>query len=91
MNGVDVGDLRGADDAIDAEITVAAGTFANANGFVGQLHVHRVHVRFRVDGDRPDIELFAGANDANRYFAAIRDQDLFKHEAADGVWRSDGQ
>ena len=39
MNRVDIGDLRGADDAIDLEIALPTGRRANANRFVRQLHV----------------------------------------------------
>jgi len=81
VNGVDVGDFRRADDSVDAKVALVAGCFADANGFVGQLDVHRVGVHLRIHGHGADIQLFAGTNDANGDFAPIRYQNLLKHLA----------
>ena len=58
--------------------------FANANGFVGHLHVHGVGVGFRIDRHRADIQFLAGADDADGDLTAVRDQNLLKH--AWGGW-----
>ena len=79
MNRVDVADFRRADDAIDLQITVGARGRADADRFVGQLHVERIDVRLGVDRQRADAEFLAGANDAERDFAAIGDEDFFEH------------
>src|SRR5207249_3441881 len=47
VNGIDVGDFRGADDAVDAQVAFVAGSFADANGFVRELHVHGIGVCVR--------------------------------------------
>ena len=81
MNGIDVGDFRGADDAVDAQVAFAAGSFADANGFVRKLHVHGIGVHLGIDGDGADVQLLAGTNDANGDFAAVRNQNFLKHVA----------
>ena len=82
MDGIHVGNLRGADDAVNPQIALAGGRLADADGLVGQLHVHRIDVRFGVDRHRADVQLLARANDADGNFAAVSDQDLLKHEVS---------
>jgi len=79
MDGVNVGDFRRADDAIDFEITLGAGAGADADGFIGELHVHGIDVRFGVDGDAFDVEFLTGADDSQGDFAAIGYEDFAKH------------
>ena len=79
MDGVDVGDFRRADDAVDAEVAFVAGGFADADGFVGQLDVHGIGVRLRINRDGADVQFLAGADDADGDFSAVGDQNFFKH------------
>ena len=79
MDGVDVGNFGGADEAVDSEVAFERGRFADANGFVGHLGVHGVSVGFGVDGDGANVEFSAGSNDAHGDFAAVGDQNFFKH------------
>ena len=79
MDGIRTGDLGGGDDAVDLEVGFLAGGGADADGFVGELDVHRIDIGLGVDGDGFDIELAAGADDAEGDFAAIGDQDAFEH------------
>ena len=79
MNRVHIRDLRCADDAVNAQITFRRRRFANANGLIGQLHVHGIGIRFRINGHRADVQFFASADDPNGYLAAIGDQNFFKH------------
>jgi len=65
MNRVHVRDFRRADDAVNPQITVRRGGLADANGFIGQLNVHGIGVRFRINGDGADVQFFAGADDPN--------------------------
>ena len=48
----------------DVEVALAAGRFANAYGFVGELHVQGVFIHRAVDRDGGNAELPAGAQDA---------------------------
>ena len=77
---IDVAHFSRAHDAIDFQITIGAGGRADADRFVGQLHMKRIHVRLRVNRERPDAEFLTGANDAERDFATICDQDFFEHQ-----------
>ena len=73
MNRVDIAHFGGAHDAIDFQITFRARRRANADRFIRQLHVERIDIRFRIDRERANAKFFAGANDAQCDFAAIRD------------------
>ena len=91
MDGVDIADFGGGDDAIDFEITLCAGSWADADGFVGGLDVKGVVIGFGVDGESTDAEVFAGADDAECDFAPICDKNFFKHiGVAEGVPRRGG-
>ena len=80
MDRVHISDFRGADDAVDPEIAVGYGGFADTNSLVRQLDMHGISIRFRVNGYRADIHLLAGANDTHRNLSTIRDKDFFKHK-----------
>jgi acetyl esterase/lipase len=43
------------------------------------LHVHRICIHFGVDGDCPNIQLFAGSNDTNGNLATIGYKNFLKH------------
>ena len=79
MNRIDVADFGRADDAVDLQIAVGARRRADADRFVGELHVERIHVRLGINRQRLDAEFLAGADDAERDFAAIGDQDFVEH------------
>ena len=81
MDGVDVGDLGGADDAAHLQVALAAGAGADADGFVRHVDVHGVHVGFGIHSDSFDIEFFAGADDADGDLTTVGDEDFFKHRA----------
>ena len=82
VDGIHVGDLGRADDPVNAQIALAGGRFADADGLVRQLHVHRVGVRLRIDRHRADVQFLAGADDADGNLAAIGDQNFLEH-----AWR----
>jgi hypothetical protein len=79
MNGVNVRDFRGADDSVNAKIAFAAGALADANRFIGELHMHGVGVRLGVDRNRADIELLARPDDAHGNLTTVGDQYFFEH------------
>ena len=78
MDGVDVGDLGGADHGGNVEVAAGALGRADADGLVGEAHVQAVAVGLRVDGDRADAQFLAGADDAQGDLAAVGDQDLLE-------------
>ena len=80
MNGVDVGDLGGADDGGNIQIALRQLRRADADGFVGKADVQRVPVGVAVDRDRADAQLLARADDAQRDLAAIGYQNFLKHD-----------
>ena len=79
MDGVGAGDLAGGDDLVDVEIAVARRRRADADAFVGEPHMHGVGVGRGMDGDGLDAEFLGGAQDAQRDFAAIGDEDFLEH------------
>ncbi len=79
MDGLDIPQFRGADDAIDAEVAVDGGGGADAVGFVGQRQVVRPAVSLREDADCFDAHFTAGADHAQGNFTAVGDQNPLKH------------
>ncbi len=82
MDRVGAGDLAGGEDLRDVEIAVAGRRRADADALVGEAHMHGVGVGGRMDRDRGDAELLAGAENAERDLAAIGDQDLVEELGA---------
>src|SRR5215813_5864098 len=78
MNGIDVGDLRRADDRRDIQIAARALRRADADRLIGESHMRAVAIGLGVNRDGLDPEFLAGGDDANGDFAAIGDQDLLK-------------
>ena len=87
MYRVHVRHFRGADNAVNAQVTVRRRGLADANRLIGQLHVHRIGIRLGIDGNGADIQFLAGANNPNGNLPAIGDQYFFKH----GLLMSFGQ
>ena len=79
MDRVGAGDLAGGDDRRDVEVALARRRRADADALVGEPHMHGVGVGRRMDGDRRDADLLAGAEHAERDLAAVGDQDLVEH------------
>jgi hypothetical protein len=52
----------------------------DADGFVRELHVERVHIGLRINRETANAQLLAGADDAESDFATVGDEDLFKHQ-----------
>ena len=78
--GVDrlgVGDLRRRDDARDVEIAVDRRPGADADRLVGEADVLQIAVDRGMHGHGLDAERGAGAQDAQRDFAAVGDDDFF--------------
>ena len=79
MDRIRAGDFRSGDDAVDLQVRFLAGCWADADRFVSELDVHRVHVRLGINGDGFDIKFAAGADDAEGNFTAIGDEDALEH------------
>ena len=79
MNGVGAGDGGCRNDRRHVEIGIARRRRADADGFVGEPHMHGIGIGRRMHGHGADTHLAAGAVDAQRDFAAIGDEDFFKH------------
>jgi hypothetical protein len=80
VDGIDISDFGGANDAIDAQIALRRGSFTDADGFVGHVNVHRIGVSLGIDGYGSDVEFLARADDADGDFTAIGDEDLLEHD-----------
>ena len=79
MDGIDVGDLGRADDAVDLQVAIGAGRRADADGFVGELNVERIDVGLGENSDGFYAEFAAGPQNAQGNFATIGDEDFSKH------------
>ena len=95
MDGFGAGAFCGFKNAVDVEIRFGGGRGAYGIGFVGFQNVQCGTVEFRINCDRGNAEFVAGANEAHRNFATVRDQDFLEEFAhADsmltGLSRSSG-
>src|SRR5262249_31586003 len=78
MDCIGAGNLAGGEDLRDIEVGFARRRRADANALVGEPDMHGIGVGSRVDRDRRDAELLAGAEHAKGDFAAIGDENLFE-------------
>ena len=67
------------DDAVDLQITVAAGCATDVHRLVGQFDMARFLVGIGIHRDGQDAHLLRGLDDAARDLAAVGDQDFFEH------------
>src|SRR6185312_10217642 len=81
MHGVGAGDLAGGEDRGDVEVAVLGRRRTDADALVGHAHMHRVAVGRRIDRHGRNAELLAGAQDAERDFAPVGDEDLLEHQS----------
>jgi hypothetical protein len=79
MDRTGVGHLGRADDRGHVQVAQLRGRGPDAHAFVGEQHVFETVVGRRVHGDGLDSELLAGAQDAQRDFAAIGNDEFFEH------------
>ena len=79
MNRVGVANLSGADDAVDLEIALRTDGWPYTDSLVSELHMKAIDIGLRINGHRLDAKFSAGPNDAKSDFAAIGDQNFFKH------------
>src|ERR1017187_10504788 len=74
-----VRDFRGADDGWHIQVALRRGRRSNADRFVRQQHVLEAGVRGGMHRHGLDAQLATGAQNAQRDFAAIGDDDFFQH------------
>ena len=79
MDGLAAGRHRRGDDGLDVEVALCRGRRADADGAVGEAHVHRVLVGGRVHGHGLDAELVQRANDAHGDLASVGYEDPGEH------------
>ena len=84
MDGINVGNLRCANDAVALEITFIAGTGPNTDRLISHLDMHGVGVGLRIDCDGANIQLAAGAHDTHGNLPTISYKNLFEHETGGG-------
>src|SRR5438046_9946565 len=83
MNRIDIANLGCAHDAIDFQITLGARRRADADGFIRKLNVQRIDVRFRINRQSANAELFARSNEPQLDLPDIGKQySPNKHESA---------
>src|SRR5205823_99809 len=80
MDGIDVGDLGGGDDAVALEIALGGWTRPDTDGLIGEGKIGHVPVFLGEDADRLDAHLLAGAQDPQSDFAAIGYEHAGEHQ-----------
>ena len=88
MDGVDIGDLGGADDAWNIEVAVRALRRANTNCLVRKADMQRVPIGFRKHRDRLDAKLLTGVNDSEGDLATVSDEYFLEHRSLEDEWRT---
>ena len=73
VDGLRTGYFAGCDDRGDRQIAVGGLRRADADGFIGHTHVHRIAVGSRVHRDGFDTHLAARTDDAKRNFTTVGD------------------
>ncbi len=66
------GDLE---DLLGVQIGLGRGRRSHVPGLVGQLHVQRVAIEVRIDGNRVDAHLLGGADDPHRDLSPVGDEE----------------
>jgi len=84
VDGVDVGDLGGADDGRDVEITAIAARGADAHLLVRQTDVQGAGVRIRVHGHGFDPEFAARGDHPDGDLAPVGYQHFSEHGISPG-------
>ena len=74
--------LRDFDEMFAAQIALRRRGGSDADGFIRFAHMGRLRIGVGVDRDRADPQFAAGAHDAHRDLAAIRDQHLLDRARA---------
>ena len=76
MNGIALRTRGDREDPRGVQVALGRRGRSDRVGLVRGAHVKGLTVDVAVDGDRPDAEVAAGADDAERDLAAVRDEDL---------------
>jgi hypothetical protein len=84
VDGIHVGDFRGADDRWDIEVALRQLRRANTNGFIGKTNVERIAVSLAVNSYSADAQFLAGTDHPQGNFSTICYQDFLKHLLACG-------
>ena len=71
VNGLDVGNLSGGDDARDVEVAFGRRARSDTDPLVGKMEIARRGVGLGEHGHRLDAQFLAGADDPQSDFAAI--------------------
>src|SRR6266571_180133 len=89
MDGIDVRDLGGANDARYVQVAVRAPGRANTNCLVRKAYMQRVPVRFREHGNGLDAEFLTRVNNSEGYLSAVSDEYFLEHRSIGDEWRTD--
>jgi hypothetical protein len=79
MYGDCISDFGCADDGGNVEVAFGRTGRSDTYGFISQADMHKVAIGAGVHGNGFDAEFFAGAQNAEGDFAAVGNQDFFKH------------
>ena len=81
MDGIHIGDLRGADHLRNVEVAFAAARRPNANRLISEADMKRIAVRLGINRDSGNAQFLAGANNPQGDLPAIGDKDFLEHGA----------
>src|SRR3546814_4814654 len=76
MHRIGAGTLDGVEDPVDDDIGLAGRRGADMDGLVGLLHMQRVGIGIRIDGDRLDAHLLRRPDDPAGNLTTIGNEDF---------------
>jgi hypothetical protein len=82
VNGLRVGHFCRRNDGRHVQVTEGRGGRANAHRLFGQLHIFGFTIGFGIHHHRFHTQLFTRTLNSQRNFAAVGNQDFFKHALA---------
>ena len=72
-------DFAGGDDCRKRKVALRRRGWSDANSFVRHPHMHGIRISGGVDGNRFHAKFAAGADDAQRNLASVRDENFIEH------------
>ena len=82
VDGLCIRHFGGRNDRRHVQVAMCRSCRADADGFVGELHILGLAVGLRVNNHRLDAQFAAGALDAESNLAPIGDENLVEHDGA---------
>ena len=79
VNGIGVRHGRCGEDSRNVQVTGMGGRRPNADALIGETHMHRIGIGFRVDGDRMDAHFTTRSVNTQSRLSSVGNENLLEH------------